>query len=291
MRERACSEHAHGSLYIWGFAPPDRQPAPRMACHRPNCILDLVAELWVPVFHRLVKDSKVVQGDEVYMRSMNAQAKIGGAIEALRKRESQLDEKDAALTLEAGKKKSLGDLAGARRRLLDRRRVREELARIDTGVRVLQVQVDALEGTEVTKTVADALKVAVQAMGRDVSNESLQAITDVVEDADKAVSDVEEINRLMARSMNSMGTDDGWDVDRELEELLSDGDRGVEEQHFLSNGQRVPPHATPAHLPGGTEVGDGWADARGSVVEEKEEEEVFGEYRDPRDAILAPSAF
>jgi hypothetical protein len=83
---------------------------------------------------------------------------LGSCISKLSTREQDLSEKIGLLTGEAKHKSTTQDMAGAKRKLIERRRCQEQLVRVTNSICIIESHANAIEGTELNKEILNTIR-------------------------------------------------------------------------------------------------------------------------------------
>lgn len=82
-----------------------------------GCILEAIASVWVSAYHAAMSRSGALDdGDSAEVRISLIQHDLSTCASKLSARESELESKIRALTLDAANRKRMGDLVGAKRK-------------------------------------------------------------------------------------------------------------------------------------------------------------------------------
>lgn len=205
-----------------------------MACDRPGCLMNVAASTWMLMFEILGRGKRPRigggggdDGGDDTVRMMLVQEDISGCMDKLREREMSLMGKEDRLTSEARMKHASKDVAGAKRKLLERRRVREQADRVRNGMSLLEQHMSTIEGTEMDKSILEALKASGHALKRLGIEGGIDAVQNIVSETEIQIEQADEINRTLATGMfnsyvNSMGVADEDELEQELRELMGE---------------------------------------------------------------------
>lgn len=148
-------------------------------------------------------------------------------------RERELSSRVKVLTQEAVCRKKAGDLIGARKRLVDRKRVQNQLGQLSNSISVVEMHINTIEGSELNKSILQTLKASGDALRRmGVEGGGIEGVEKIVSEVEAQMEYASEITKVIstgnvAGTINSMGGDvfTEEELEQELEDLLlQDGD-------------------------------------------------------------------
>ena len=97
-----------------------------MPCFGPGCsdgtIMDAIAGVWVPFFHATFRNKAVVDAENSAIRMSINQQQLIDLRETLEVQEQGMSQRIEELSREAFRRKQRGDVQGAKRKLMERRR-------------------------------------------------------------------------------------------------------------------------------------------------------------------------
>lgn len=143
----------------------------------------------------------------------------------LHAREDELQCKIDAALRDARAKKLARDVAGAKRRLVDKRRLESQLDRLRSSIYVIETHANAIDGTELDKAVVQTLKAsgdALKSLGM-----GIRSVEDVVSEAETQLESAAEITRVLAAGSVSGMVNGGdfysdEDIMKDLDGLMDD---------------------------------------------------------------------
>ena len=151
-----------------------------------------------------------------------AQTNIERYLSHLGKRELELENKANILTDAARTRGKLGDKLGAKRKLIEKKKINEQLNVVSNTISILNTHLQAIENTTWNKSMIDALKTSTAAMKDLTTNSSaIEGVEDIMMELEAQIDGINEISRTLAQppQQNAMG---GRVDDDELEQELND---------------------------------------------------------------------
>ena len=111
-------------------------------------------------------------------------------------REAELETKIRTITADAARRKEMGDITGARRKLVDRRRAQAQLEKIISSISVIDMHMNTIEGTELNRSILDTLRASGDALKRlGASGGGIEEVERIVSDVEQQVDAASEITR------------------------------------------------------------------------------------------------
>ena len=179
-----------------------------------NCLLETVAGVWLDARRRMVAEpveeevTSAQEGLEQCRRSMEGrQRELLGCIRKL--------------SAEAAAKGRDRDLAAARAKLVERRRLQKRLERLRHGLGLVDTQLEAIKTSELDKEIMLTLKASTSAMRKAGITLGVQEVESVMTELDEQMREVHDMTSAFATPLNGAGPEDA-ELDAELEELLED---------------------------------------------------------------------
>jgi len=177
-----------------------------------NCLLETVASLWVLSF-------RSVYGQVTTEEEVCVQEGLEGCRSGLEQREAALSEAVARLGQEALRRRQLGDMAGARTKLLERRRAAKRLEKLRSSLTLVDAQLDALRSTELDKELIQTLAASSAALKKAGVGKGVKEAEDIMSDLETQLRESSELTSVLSGQL----VDDGdIDLDEELDLLTQD---------------------------------------------------------------------
>lgn len=138
-------------------------------------------------------------------------------------KERDLSERVGLLTGEAKQRQGTRDIPGARRKLIERRRCQDQLARVSNSICVLDSHSNALEGTELNKSILNTIRASGEAIKKLSIKGGMGSVEDIISEVETQIENSAEITKVISAG-NISGVDgySEWDLDQELQELLGE---------------------------------------------------------------------
>ena len=179
-----------------------------------NCLLEAVAGVWLDARRRIV-------AEPVEEEVMTAQEGLEQCRRNMEGRQRELLGAIRKLSVEASLKARDKDLAAARGKLLERRRLFKRLERLRHGLSLVDTQLDAIKTSELDKEIMLTLKASTSAMKKAGITLGVQEVESVMTELDEQMREVHDITSAFANPLQGAGPEDA-DLDAELEELMED---------------------------------------------------------------------
>ena len=177
-----------------------------------NCLLETVASIWMVSL-------RSVYGPVPVDEEICVQEGLEGCRASLEQRESDLSESVARLGQEALKRRQFGDMAGARTKLLERRRAGKRLEKLRSSLTLVDAQLDALRSTELDKELMQTLMASSAALKRAGVGKGVKEAEDIMSDLETQLRESSELTSVLSGPL----IDDGeLDLDEELDLLSQD---------------------------------------------------------------------
>ena len=98
------------------------------------------------------------------------------------RRERQLSKRIEVLTKEAVARKKVGDIVGAKKRLVDRKRLSVQLERLISSISIIDMHINTIEGTELNKSILQTLKASADAMKKmGINSSGVEGVENIVQ--------------------------------------------------------------------------------------------------------------
>ena len=184
-----------------------------------NCLLETIASVWL-LSRRAVGIHAPVSEDDESVREG-----LIGCRMSLEAREAELVEGCRRLGREALKRRQQGDPAGARLKLLERRRVAKRLDKLRNSLVLVDAQMDALQSTELDRELLQTLVASSNALKKAGVGTGVREAEAVMSELDEQMRESGELTSVLS---GSLAEDVDFDVEEELNLLLKEGELGEE---------------------------------------------------------------
>lgn len=203
--------------------------SPEISGRGPGCLLNMVASTWVYLYHAVFKNTGAIDRENSEIRMNLVQQDLASCAAKLAEREKDLLNRVYALTNEAIFRKRAGDIAGAKKKLVDRKRLQNQLDRLQNSISVIDMHINTIEGTELNKSILQTLKASGDALRKlGVEGGGIEGVESIVSEVESQVEYASEITKIISSAnvsgtINTMGYDafnSDEDLEKELEQLL-----------------------------------------------------------------------
>ena len=211
-----------------------------------SCLFDAFANVWVDLFHAVCVSKQALAKEQQQIRLSLVQRELLSCQQQLQKKEADLQVKIETLGREAvAKKKACKDIAGAKKRMLERKRLQSQLEKLQNTMMTIDMQKNTIEGSALDRTVLETLKASADALRQiGASTSGVRAVEDIVSDVEQQMESAAEITKILSAGsvtgiINTMAVD-GIAVDedellKELDELVGqENAEDKEEQGYAS---------------------------------------------------------
>lgn len=172
-----------------------------------NCLLETVASLWMVSL-------RSVYGPVPVEEETCVQEGLESCRASLEQREMDLAESVRKIGAEALRRHKFGDLAGARTKLLERRRALKRLDKLRNSLTLVDAQLDALRTTELDKELMQTLMASSAALKKAGVGKGVKEAEAIMSELDEQLRESSELTSVL----NGPLTDEG---DLDLEEELA----------------------------------------------------------------------
>jgi len=205
-----------------------------------NCLLETIAGVWL-LSRRAIGIQPVAHEDDETVRD-----NLIGCRMSLEAREASLVEGCKRLGREALRRRQQGDSAGARLKLLERRRVAKRLEKLRSSLILVDSQMDALQSTELDRELLQTLVASSAALKKAGVGTGVREAEAVMSELDEQMRESGELTSVLSGPMSD---DMELDVEEELNHLLREGELEdcLKKQPEAVN--RLIDHRIPAALP------------------------------------------
>jgi hypothetical protein len=169
---------------------------------------------------------------------------------SLETREAELVEGCKRLGRDAFRRRQQGDSAGAKLKLLERRRVAKRLEKLRNSLVLVDAQMDALQSTELDRELLQTLVASSAALKKAGVGTGVREAEAVMSELDDQMRESGELTSVLS---GSLADDAEFDVEEELKQLMSEGE--LEEESKVKQPQtpatvnRFSDHRIPAAMP------------------------------------------
>ena len=229
-------------------------PRTRSACA--SCVWDSLASAWVDLYHAAFVSRQALAQENEQIRISLIQKDLSACQNQLCAQERMLQEKISALESEAMAKKRAKDLPGAKKKMVERRRMQAQLQSLQDSMSTIDLHRNTIERSMLNKTVLDSLRAAgdvLRQMG--ATREGISSIERVVDDVEEHVETASTITKILAAgsvsgTINTMAIDgvvlDEEELMQELDMLLNQEEEKDEIKGPAMLPSVVPPTSTHA---------------------------------------------
>lgn len=214
-----------------------------------NCLLETIASMWLMSRRAVGIRAPVCEDDD------SVREGLIGCRMSLEAREAELVEGCRRLGREALRRRQQGDPAGARLKLLERRRVAKRLDKLRNSLVLVDAQMDALQSTELDRELLQTLVASSNALKKAGVGTGVREAEAVMSELDEQMRESGELTSVLS---GPLAEDTDLDVEEELNLLLKEGE--LEEEPMAAQKTRQPPtvnqfvdHRIPAALPAAAE--------------------------------------
>lgn len=197
---------------------------------RRSCLLDALASVWVDFYHAAFVGKHALEKEQQMIRMSLVHKELQSCHQKLSKKEADLQARIDSLTKEAIARKNARDMAGAKKKMLERRHMQAQLEKLQNTITTINMQQNTLEGTELDRTVLETMKAYGDAMRQiGASTSGIKAVEEIVADVEQQMQDAAEVTRVLAAGsvtgmVNTMAVDgiiiDEDELMHELDEMM-----------------------------------------------------------------------
>ena len=171
-----------------------------------DCLLETVASMWMMSIRTVAKQP--VQSEPC------VQENLEDCRASLEEREAELVEGCRQLGKDAKRRKQLGDLAGARSKMLERKRAMKRLEKLRNSLSLVDAQLDALRSTELDKELMQTLLASSAALRKAGVGKGVKEAETIMSELDEQLRESGELTSVLAGSMQE---EPDFDLDEEFE--------------------------------------------------------------------------
>lgn len=195
-----------------------------------NCFLETLASMWLLSRRAVGIRPPVTDDDDDSVRES-----LVGCRTSLEAREAELVEGCRRLGREAFRRRQQGDPAGARLKLLERRRVAKRLDKLRNSLVLVDAQMDALQSTELDRELLQTLVASSNALKKAGVGTGVREAEAVMSELDEQMRESGELTSVLS---GPLAEDADLDVEEELNQLLKEGE--LEEEPVSAYKSRQP---------------------------------------------------
>jgi hypothetical protein len=177
-----------------------------------NCFLETIASVWMISIRQVYGSVPVDEDTCVHEGLESCRAN-------LEQREEDLSEAVKRMGKEALRRRQLGDMAGARSKMLERRRGVKRLEKLRSSMTLVDAQLDALRTTELDKELMQTLLASSAALKKAGVGKGVKEAEQIMSELDEQLRESGELTSVLSGALN----DDGdLDLEEEFEALEQD---------------------------------------------------------------------
>jgi hypothetical protein len=177
-----------------------------------NCLFETVASMWI-VTLKTIKRGAPDPDDE------SVQENLEGCRMSLEVREAELAESCKKLGRDALRRRQQGDTAGAKVKLMERRRSLKRLEKLRNSLTLVDTQLDALRNTELDRELMQTLVASSTALKKAGVGKGIKEAETVMSDLDEQMREASDITQVLS---NNLQDDADFDMDEEFDLLMSE---------------------------------------------------------------------
>ena len=177
-----------------------------------NCLFETVASMWI-VTLKTIKRGAPDPDDE------SVQENLEGCRMSLEVREAELAESCKKLGRDALRRRQQGDAAGAKVKLMERRRSMKRLEKLRNSLTLVDTQLDALRNTELDRELMQTLTASSAALKKAGVGKGIKEAETVMSELDEQMREASDITQVLS---NNLQDDADFDMEEEFELLMSE---------------------------------------------------------------------
>lgn len=175
-----------------------------------NCLLETIASIWM----LSVKAAPALQEEQ---DETGIHDSLESCRNSLETRETDLAEGCRRLGREALRRRQAGDLAGAKAKMMERKRAVKRLDKLRSSLALVDAQLDALRTTELDKELMQALLASSAALKKAGVGKGVKEAEAVMSELDEQLRESGELTSVLAGGAQDLELD--FDMDDEFELL------------------------------------------------------------------------
>ena len=177
-----------------------------------DCFLETIASVWMISIRQVYGSVPADEDTCVHEGLESCRAN-------LEQREEDLSEAVKRMGKEALRRRQLGDMAGARSKMLERRRGVKRLEKLRSSMTLVDAQLDALRTTELDKELMQTLLASSAALKKAGVGKGVKEAEQIMSELDEQLRESGELTSVLSGALN----DDGdLDLEEEFEALEQD---------------------------------------------------------------------
>lgn len=210
-----------------------------------SCLLDALASAWVDLYHAAFVSRHTLAKEQEQIRVALVQRELAACQQQLQKKEVDLQSKFDVLGREALARKQSRDLLGAKKKMLERRRIQAQLEKLQNSIMTIDMHKSTIEGSVLDRTVLETLRASGDALRQiGASTAGLRAVEEIVSDAEAQMENAAEITKILSAAsvtgmVNTMAIDgipiDEDELMKELDELVFPSDQDNAEKQQMTD--------------------------------------------------------
>ncbi len=177
-----------------------------------NCLFETVASMWIVTLKTIKRGAPEADDESV-------QENLEGCRMSLEVREAELAESCKKLGREALRRRQQGDAAGAKAKLMERRRSMKRLEKLRNSLTLVDTQLDALRNTELDKELMQTLVASSTALKKAGVGKGVKEAEAVMSDLDEQMREASDLNQVLSSNLQD---ETDFDLDEEFEMLMSE---------------------------------------------------------------------
>lgn len=223
-----------------------------------QCLWSTFSNFWIFAYESLLVPAASV-------KQLNDRITLGVILKDLEHNRDQLDlletkleAQSESLLHDAKERMGRKDSKAARKKLMERRSINQQLDRLRSSQHVISMHLGAMQGAELNQTLMTTLKASSHAIQAFAPEKNLRDVEDVMFELEKDMKAASEINDALSKpiiTFDSMGLDavggglnTEEELERELESLLN---REDDQSARLAHQPLAPHYHYPQSLPSG----------------------------------------
>lgn len=205
------------------------------------CLFDTVASMWVSSWEYLFAKPEMLKQVNDGINKSRVARDLQDTDDKLCLMDKQLVVQIKTVTTEAIARKKSGDVNGAKRKIIDKRRLEQQLERLRGSQAVIVMHMDAMQNSALNIELVSTLRKSTDAMRQFGPGLDVASIEDSMFDLEEEIKRARDVGDALSRpitsdSMQIMESD----VEEELEELISAADENATATTPLNLPQFVP---------------------------------------------------
>lgn len=197
-----------------------------------SCLLDALASAWVDLYYAspfVTRQSLAKEQEQI--RVALVQKELLACEQQLQRKEAEMHGRIEVLGKEAILKRNAKDLMGAKKKMLERRRMQGQLEKLQNSIMTIELHRNTIEGSVLDRTVLETLRASGDALRQiGASTAGLKAVEEIVSDVQQEMENAAEITKILSTGsvtgmINTMAVDgiavDEDELMQELEEMVN----------------------------------------------------------------------